>query len=108
MQLLDTPGILWPKFEDPKAGLNLAFCGSIKDEILDVPTLGMELIGVLAERYPQLLQERYKIEEIVETPLENMENMAVKRGCILPGKELTMRESEGWCLMNSEVARSVA
>ena len=88
MQLLDTPGILWPKFEDPKAGLNLAFCGSIKDEILDVPTLGMELIGVLAEDYPDLLKERYKLEEIAETPLENMENMAMKRGCILPGKRI--------------------
>ncbi len=88
MQLLDTPGILWPKFEDPKAGLNLAFCGSIKDEILDVPTLGMELIGVLAQDYPDLLQERYKLEEIAETPLENMENMAMKRGCILPGKRI--------------------
>ncbi|MDO5414990.1 MAG: ribosome biogenesis GTPase YlqF [Bacillota bacterium] len=88
MQLLDTPGILWPKFEDPKAGLNLAFCGSIKDEILDVPTLGMELIGVLAENYPDLLMERYKLEEIAETPLENMENMAMKRGCILPGKRI--------------------
>lgn len=88
MQLLDTPGILWPKFEDPKAGLNLAFCGSIKDEILDVPTLGMELIGVLAEHYPQLLQERYKLAEIMETPLENMEAMALKRGCILPGKRI--------------------
>lgn len=88
MQLLDTPGILWPKFEDPKVGLNLAFCGSIKDEILDVPTLGMELIGVLAENYPDLLMERYKLEEIAETPLENMENMAIKRGCILPGKRI--------------------
>lgn len=88
MQLLDTPGILWPKFEDPKAGMNLAFCGSIKDEILDLPTLGMELIGVLAENYPQLLQERYKLDEIAETPLENMENMALKRGCILPGKRI--------------------
>lgn len=88
MQLLDTPGILWPKFEDPKAGMNLAFCGSIKDEILDVPTLGMELIGVLAEHYPQLLQERYKLAEIMETPLENMEAMALKRGCILPGKRI--------------------
>ena len=85
---LDTPGILWPKFEDPKAGLNLAFCGSIKDEILDVPTLGMELIGVLAENYPDLLMERYKLAEIAETPLENMENMAMKRGCILPGKRI--------------------
>lgn len=88
MQLLDTPGILWPKFEDPKAGINLAFCGSIKDEILDVPTLGMELIGVLADRYPQMLQERYKLDEIADTPLENMENMALKRGCILPGKRI--------------------
>ncbi len=88
MQLLDTPGILWPKFEDPKAGLNLAFCGSIKDEILDVPTLGMELIGVLASGYPDLLSQRYKLDEIAVTPLENMENMALKRGCILPGKRI--------------------
>ena len=88
MQLLDTPGILWPKFEDPKAGMNLAFCGSIKDEILDIPTLGMELIRVLAENYPQLLAERYKLDGIAETPLENMENMALKRGCILPGKRI--------------------
>ena len=88
MQLLDTPGILWPKFEDPKAGMNLAFCGSIKDEILDIPTLGMELISVLAENYPQLLAERYKLDGIAETPLENMENMALRRGCILPGKRI--------------------
>ena len=88
MQLLDTPGILWPMFEDPKAGMNLAFCGSIKDEILDIPTLGMELISVLAENYPQLLAERYKLDGIAETPLENMENMALKRGCILPGKRI--------------------
>lgn len=88
MQLLDTPGILWPKFEDPKTGMNLAFCGSIKDEIMDVPTLGMELIGVLAERYPDLLMERYKLEQLGETPLENMEAMAMKRGCILPGKRI--------------------
>lgn len=88
MQLLDTPGILWPKFEDPKAGMDLAFCGAIKDEILDVPTLAMELIGVLARDYPRLLADRYKLEEIAETPLENMENMAVKRGCILPGKRI--------------------
>ena len=88
MQLLDTPGILWPKFEDPKVGLDLAFCGCIKDEVLDVPTLAMELIGVLAENYPQMLKERYKLEETAETPLENMESIAVKRGCILPGKRI--------------------
>ena len=88
MQLLDTPGILWPKFEDPMTGKNLAFCGSIKDEIMDVPTLGMELIGVIAEKYPDMLMARYKLEEIAETPLDNMESMAVKRGCILPGKRI--------------------
>ena len=88
MQLLDTPGILWPKFEDPKAGLDLAFCGSIKDEILDVASLALELIEVLQEGYPQLLIERYKLEEVGETPLETMEKIAEKRGFILPGKKI--------------------
>ncbi len=105
MQLLDTPGILWPKFEDPKAGLNLAFCGSIKDEILDVPTLGMELIGILSKYYPDMLIDRYKLGELYEEgeespetgwPIEseqdralaNMHKMAMKRGCILPGKRI--------------------
>lgn len=104
MQLLDTPGILWPKFEDPKVGLNLAFCGSIKDEILDVPTLGMELIGVLSKRYPELLINRYKLDSLYEEgdespetgyPMEehdlalaNMHKMALQRGCILPGKRI--------------------
>lgn len=88
MQLLDTPGILWPKFEDPLVGLNLAFCGSIKDEILDVATLALELIKVLQKDYPQFLQERYKLEEIEEDGLANMENIAAKRGFLLPGKRI--------------------
>ncbi len=105
MQLLDTPGILWPKFEDPNVGINLAFCGSIKDEILDVPTLAMELVKVLSARYPELLLERYKLEELLgegeESPetgypietetdaaLANMHQIALKRGCILPGKRI--------------------
>ncbi len=88
MQLLDTPGILWPKFEDPKTGINLAYCGSIKDEIMDIATLAMELIGVLAADYPELLMERYKLDEILEMPLDNMEAIALKRGFILPGKRI--------------------
>lgn len=88
MQLLDTPGILWPKFEDPKTGINLAYCGSIKDEIMDIATLAMELIGVLAADYPELLMERYKLDEILEMPLDNMEAIAMKRGFILPGKRI--------------------
>lgn len=88
MQLLDTPGILWPKFEDPEAGLNLAFCGSIKDEILDVATLALELIKVLQRDYPQLLKDRYKLDEIEEDALTNIENIALKRGFILPGRRI--------------------
>ena len=88
MQLLDTPGILWPKFEDPKAGLNLAFCGSIKDEILDVADLALELITVLQDAYPDLLAERYKLDAVCDMPLETMEEIARKRGFILPGKRI--------------------
>ncbi len=62
MELLDTPGILWPKFEDPKVGVYLAFCGSIKDEILDLPTLCLELLKVLKEDYMGMLVERYGLD----------------------------------------------
>ena len=88
MQLLDTPGILWPKFEDPDVGLNLAFCGSIKDDILGVQDLGFELIRVLGERYPDKLQERYKLDEVSDQAIENMDNIALKRGFIMSGKRI--------------------
>ncbi len=105
MQLLDTPGILWPKFEDPEVGLNLAFCGSIKDEIMDMSELALELIKVLSRDYPELLESRYKLDEILkdgdysetfereidgeqEAALANMEAIAKKRGFILPGKRI--------------------
>ncbi|MBR2674498.1 MAG: ribosome biogenesis GTPase YlqF [Mogibacterium sp.] len=88
MQLLDTPGILWPKFEDPNEGLNLAFCGSIKDDILGVQDLGFELIKYLAREYPNMLIERYRLDEISEEPIENMDNIALKRGFILSGKRI--------------------
>lgn len=88
MQLLDTPGILWPKFEDPEVGLNLAFCGSIKDDILGVQDLGFELIKVLGSRYPDLLMERYRLDEVSEDALENMDNIALKRGFIMSGKRI--------------------
>ena len=66
MQLLDTPGILWPKFDDPEVGLNLAFCGSIKDEIMDLSELALELIKVLSREYPELLVSRYKLDELLK------------------------------------------
>jgi len=86
MQLLDTPGILWPKFEDNRVGLHLAFCGSIKDEIMDMPELALELIAVLADEWPELLKQRYKLDTIGETPLETMEMIAYARGFIMSGK----------------------
>lgn len=85
MMLLDMPGILWPKFEDPKAGVHLAFCGSIKDEILDLATLGLNLTEFLGREYPQLLCERYKLGFLEDEPLANMENIAKKRGFIMSG-----------------------
>ena len=88
MQLLDTPGILWPKFEDPKVGLDLAFCGSIKDDIIGVQDLGFELIKALGSEYPEMLKERYKLDEISEDALENMDNIARKRGFILSGNRI--------------------
>ena len=88
MQLLDTPGILWPKFEDPDVGLYLAFCGSIKDDILGVQDLGYELIRVLGESYPDMLMERYKLDDVSDQPIENMDNIALKRGFIMSGRRI--------------------
>lgn len=88
MQLLDTPGILWPKFEDPEVGVDLAFCGSIKDEVLPAEELALELIKWLRERYPRLLMERYKLDDLGETPLSSMERIAEKRGFIMSGKRI--------------------
>ncbi|SHH18108.1 ribosome biogenesis GTPase YlqF [Clostridium grantii] len=88
IDLMDTPGVLWPKFEDESVGLNLAFTGAIKDEIMDIETLALKLIEVLQTYYPERLKERYKLDELSEDPLVNMENMALKRGAILPGKNI--------------------
>ena len=85
IELLDTPGVLWPKFEDEQVALNLAFTGAIKDEIMDIEELALKLIETLQEHYPKNLKERYKIEELCETPLENMELIAKKRGCVMHG-----------------------
>lgn len=85
MQLLDTPGILWANIEDPEVGKMLAFCGSIKDEIMDTDSLALELIRVLAREYPKELAARYKLDGISDDALENMEAIAKKRGFILSG-----------------------
>lgn len=84
IELLDTPGILWPKFEDQLVGLKLAVVGSIKDELLQSEELAMWLIGYLRSEYAGLLAERYQIEE-EGTDLEILERIAQSRGCKLKG-----------------------
>ena len=64
LELLDTPGILWPKFEDPAVGLRLAFTGAVRDEILDTETLACHLAAYLGERYPEALKTGYKLAEL--------------------------------------------
>lgn len=83
--LLDTPGILWPKFEDQMVGLKLAMCGSIKDEILDLEAITAKSIEYLSINYPEELKSRYKIDELCEDPFDTLEMIAKKRGCLLKG-----------------------
>ena len=66
LDLLDTPGILWPKFEDERIGMNLAFTGAVKDDIMDVETLGCHMMCLLGERYPNTLLESYKFKSVPE------------------------------------------
>ena len=87
VELLDTPGILWPKFEDPSVGLHLAMTGAVKDEILHLDELALELIAFLTREYPGVLSERYQVSE-EGTALEILEQLARNRGCIKRGQEL--------------------
>ena len=88
LELIDTPGILWPKFEDEEVALKLAFSRAIKDEVLDVDTLGLRLIEKLMEIEPEKLKTRYKLDELGETPLETMEMIGRKRGFLFSKNEL--------------------
>ncbi|HEY8361572.1 MAG TPA: ribosome biogenesis GTPase YlqF [Tissierellaceae bacterium] len=88
LDLLDTPGILWPKFEDKKVGLHLAFTGAIKDEILDIETLALKLVEILVKDFPNLLNSRYNIDIENKSPLEIMEEIGKKRGALIKGGEI--------------------
>ena len=85
VELLDTPGILWPKFEDQRVGLLLAFLGSINDEILEKDELASELAGYLRNITPGLLKERYGIEEDGKKPYELLDEIAAARACLTKG-----------------------
>jgi ribosome biogenesis GTPase A len=91
IQLLDTPGILWPKFEDPETGLNLAFTGAIKDEIMDTAELAAKLLEKLAVLYPQRVMERFKITDLNgKIGLDLLTEAGRKRGCLVSGGEVDL------------------
>ncbi|MBR3601281.1 MAG: ribosome biogenesis GTPase YlqF [Lachnospiraceae bacterium] len=87
LELLDTPGILWPKFEDQEVGMRLAFIGSINDEILIEDELAMDLIRYLKESYPLAIEKRFNIEGN-EDPVVTLEQIAKARGCYKKGQEI--------------------
>lgn len=88
IELLDTPGVLWPKFNDDETALNLAFTGAIKDEIMDIEDLAFRLVERLQEYYKEDLMERYKLDEVYENPLDTLDAIARKRGCLIKGGEI--------------------
>lgn len=94
-ELLDTPGVLWPKFEDPVVGERLAFTGAVRDEILDIEGLAARLLEALAGLYPQALASRYKLVLPAE-PLpghELLEQVGRKRGMLVSGGEIDMERA---------------
>jgi ribosome biogenesis GTPase A len=94
VELLDTPGILWPKFEDQEVGIRLAFVGSIKDDILNMEELALKLIDYLKERYTGLLEKRYGISE-AGNAVEILGDIAKARGCLKKGEELDYTKASG-------------
>ena len=94
LELLDTPGILWPKFEDERVGLNLAFTGAINENILNKEELALELIKILEEGYPDVVRKFYDI------PAATLENIASARGCLKTGGELDTLKAANILLEN--------
>lgn len=87
LELLDTPGVLWPKFEDQTVGERLAFTGAVKDAVLDIELLAVRLIENLKENYPELLIQRYKIENLEADSYDILCEIGKKRGMMIRGGE---------------------
>lgn len=97
VELLDTPGILWPKFEDQSVGMKLAFIGSIKDEILQRTELAAEFIRCMQQSYPGVLAQKYAIGEDTDV-WEVLERIAVSRHCLVRGSEPDLEKAAGLLL----------
>lgn len=87
LELLDTPGVLWPKFDDNTVGEHLAFTGAVTDRIIDTELLAMRLLEILVPMYPNLLKERYKTSEFFDDAYENLCLLGKKRGMMIRGGE---------------------
>ncbi len=87
LELLDTPGVLWPKFEDQQVGERLAFTGAVKDAVVDIELLAVRLLEVLASAYPELLKERYKVDDLSLEPYDLLCEIGKKRGMVIRGGE---------------------
>lgn len=87
LELLDTPGILWPKFEDEAVGFRLAVTGAVNDEVFDHEEAALKLVAFLQKQYPKLLKERFKLDDTVlaKEPLAILEQIGRNRGCLLRG-----------------------
>lgn len=92
LELLDTPGILWPKFEDQTVGLHLAMIGSMNDEIIHLDELAYELIKFLTANYSGLLEERYQI-TVKEDPYDTIKEVCISKKCLLKGEELDIMKA---------------
>ncbi|NFM25687.1 ribosome biogenesis GTPase YlqF [Clostridium sporogenes] len=88
IELMDTPGVLWPKLDSEMVQLNLAFTGAIKDEIMDIETLALRLVEKIQDKYPERLMKRYKLESLQENPLDNLDNIGRKRGALISKGEI--------------------
>ncbi len=85
LELLDTPGILWPKFEDDQVGLRLAVTGAIKDSIINLQDVAVYALRFLEEHYPERLKKRYELTDIPEDIVELFDAIGRKRGCLMSG-----------------------
>ncbi len=93
LQLLDTPGVLWPKFDDPEVGYRLAATGAIKDEVLDVAEVAVHALRMMHERYRPALLERYRIHEPPAEVWEWLELIGRQRGCLMSGGAVDLEKA---------------
>lgn len=98
LELLDTPGILWPKFEDQTTGFRLAATGAIKDDLLDFGDVALFVLRMLRERYPDKLQQRYGLTSLPIDDMTLFEDIGRKRGCLMKGGEIDYEKAAGLVL----------